>query len=203
MRAPDIKSYSPPYELGKPIGNSTISTVVRSNNSNFTKGDMVACYMTGQTEEYTVVPAEIVKNTVSKPHNPHNLDPKMFIGILGMPGLTAYSSFYDIGEPKSGETIFISAASGAVGAVVGQLAKRQGLKVIGSVGDDKKLDYILNDLKFDSGFNYKKESPKDALARLAKDGIDIYYENVGGEHLEAAIGAMNNYGRVGKSPHDV
>ena len=95
-----------------------------------------------------------------------------------MPGLTAYSSFYAIGEPKKGETIFISAASGAVGQIVGQLAKHEGLKVIGSVGDDKKLEFIEKELKFDGGFNYKKENPLEALQRLAPDGIDIYYENV-------------------------
>ncbi|KAI6920087.1 NAD(P)-binding protein [Hortaea werneckii] len=113
-----------------------------------------------------------------------------------MPGLTAYSSFYDIGKPKKGETIFISAASGAVGQLVGQLAKHEGLKVIGSVGDDKKLDFITKDLGFDGGFNYKKEAAGDALARLAPEGIDIYYENVGGEQLSAALNAMKTFGRI-------
>jgi NADPH-dependent curcumin reductase CurA len=120
----------------------------------------------------------------------------LFIGALGMPGRTAYSSFYDIGKPVKGETIFISAASGAVGQLVGQLAKHEGLKVIGSVGSDDKLDFILKELDFDAGFNYKKESPAVALKRLAPNGIDIYYENVGGEQLQAAVDAMNNFGRV-------
>lgn len=113
-----------------------------------------------------------------------------------MPGLTAYSSLYDIGKPVKGETIFISAASGAVGQLVGQLAKHEGLTVIGSVGSDEKLDYIIKDLKFDSGFNYKKENPHDALKRLAPNGIDIYYENVGGVQLEAAIDSLNDFGRI-------
>ena len=113
-----------------------------------------------------------------------------------MPGLTAYSSFYAIGEPKKGETIFISAASGAVGQIVGQLAKHEGLKVIGSVGSDKKLEFIKQELSFDEGFNYKTEKPSEALKRLAPKGIDIYFENVGGESLDAAIAAMNNYGRI-------
>lgn len=113
-----------------------------------------------------------------------------------MPGLTAYSSFYEIGKPVKGETIFISSASGAVGALVGQLAKHEGLTVIGSVGSDDKLDYIINELKFDGGFNYKTEKSADALKRLAPNGIDIYYENVGGEQLEAAINAMKDYGRI-------
>ncbi|KAJ5146899.1 hypothetical protein N7526_000251 [Penicillium atrosanguineum] len=113
-----------------------------------------------------------------------------------MPGLTAYSSLYEIGKPKKGETIFVSAASGAVGQIVGQLAKHEGLKVIGSVGSDDKLEYITKTLGFDGGFNYKTEKPADALARLTPQGIDIYYENVGGEHLEAALDALNNFGRV-------
>lgn len=135
---------------------------------------------------------------VRKLDNPYNLDPKLFVGALGMPGLTAYSSFYAIGEPKKGETIFISAASGAVGQIVGQLAKHEGLKVIGSVGSDDKLDFIRKELNFDEGFNYKQEKPSDALKRLAPKGIDIYFENVGGEQLDAAIAAMNNYGRISK-----
>lgn len=113
-----------------------------------------------------------------------------------MPGLTAYSSLYDIGKPVKGETIFISAASGAVGQLVGQLAKHEGLRVIGSVGSDEKLEYITKELKFDGGFNYKKENPADALKRLAPGGIDIYYENVGGVQLEAAINALNDFGRI-------
>jgi NADPH-dependent curcumin reductase CurA len=146
-------------------------------------------------EEYSVLDKDAVANCIEL-KNPYNLDPKYFLGPLGMPGLTAWSSFYEIGQPKKGETIFISAASGAVGQLVGQLAKHEGLTVIGSVGDDKKLEFITKELNFDHGFNYKKEKAADALARLAPNGIDIYYENVGGEQLEAAINAMNNFGRI-------
>jgi NADPH-dependent curcumin reductase CurA len=137
-----------------------------------------------------------VNISVTKLENSSGLDPVEFIGALGNPGLTAYASFYDIGKPKSGELIFISAASGAVGQIVGQLAKHEGLAVIGSVGSDEKLDFILHELGFDAGFNYKTEKPANALKRLAPDGIDIYFENVGGEHLEAAIDSMNDYGRI-------
>ncbi|PBP20308.1 NADP-dependent leukotriene B4 12-hydroxydehydrogenase [Diplocarpon rosae] len=140
MRSPEKKSYSPPFELGAPIGNNSIAKVLKSDNAKLKAGD--------------------------------------------------------IGKPKKGETIFVSAASGAVGQLVGQLAKHEGLRVIGSVGSDEKLDFIVNELKFDGAFNYKKEKPLDALRRLAPDGIDIYYENVGGEQLEAAIEVMNNFGRI-------
>jgi NADPH-dependent curcumin reductase CurA len=113
-----------------------------------------------------------------------------------MPGLTAYSFFYEGADPKEGQTIWISAASGAVGSLVGQLAKRAGLTVIGSVGSDEKLKYILDDLGFDAGFNYKEEEPMEAMKRLAPNGIDIYFENVGGPHLEAALASLNLYGSI-------
>lgn len=193
MRDPETKSYSPPFELGKPVTNSGIATVIKSDSSKFKSGDVVIQMI--NTEEYSILSKDTLESA-RKLENPYKLDPKFFLGALGMPGLTAYSSFYAIGEPKKGETIFISAASGAVGQLVGQLAKHEGLKVIGSVGDDKKLDFITKDLGFDDGFNYKKEKPLDALNRLAPQGIDIYYENVGGEQLEAAIQAMNPHGRI-------
>ncbi|KAL8729023.1 MAG: hypothetical protein Q9166_005024 [cf. Caloplaca sp. 2 TL-2023] len=194
MRVPEKKSWSSSFEIGKAITNSAIAKVLKSANSKFKEGDIVVG-MIG-TEEYSVISGEIANSMMRKLDNPYHLDPKYFIGALGMPGLTAYSSFYDIGEPKKGETIFISAASGAVGQIVGQLAKHEGLTVIGSVGSDKKLDFITKDLDFDSGFNYKKEKPADALKRLAPEGIDIYYENVGGDQLDAALEAMTNFGRI-------
>jgi NADPH-dependent curcumin reductase CurA len=195
MRAPGKKSYSPPFELGKPITNKSIFKVVKSNSDKFKEGDVLISQGVTPIEEYSVFDKNTVAS-INKLENPYNLDPKHFLGALGMPGLTAWSSFYEIGAPKKGETIFISAASGAVGQLVGQLAKHEGLKVIGSFGDDKKLDFITSELGFDAGFNYKTEKPADALARLAPDGIDIYYENVGGEQLEAAINAMKDFGRI-------
>jgi NADPH-dependent curcumin reductase CurA len=193
MREPTKKSYSPPFDLGKPITNSVVAKVLKSDNEKFKAGDIIVGRL--QIEEYSAVPKQEA-NALRKIENPYKLDLMMFLGPLGMPGLTAFSSFYDIGQPKKGETIFISAASGAVGQLVGQLAKHEGLKVIGSVGSDEKLDFIVKELNFDYGFNYKKEKPADALKRLAPNGVDIYYENVGGEQLEAAIDAMNNFGRI-------
>lgn len=123
-------------------------------------------------------------------------DIRVFLGALGIPGVTAFSGLYEIGKPQRGETIFISAASGAVGQMVGQLARLEGLRTIGSVGSDEKLQFITKELGFDAGFNYKKDKPSDALARLAPDGIDIYYDNVGGEHLDASLEHMKDFGRV-------
>ena len=196
MRDSHIESYSPAYLIDQPIKNSTVAKVLKSVNAKYAEGDLIVVYMEGWCQEYSALTSEEVGANVWKLSNPLDLDPIYFTGPLGMPGLTAYSSFYEIGRPKKGETIFISAASGAVGSLVGQLAKREGLRVIGSVGDDKKLKYILEELNFDDGFNYKKEKPMSALERLAPEGIDIYFESVGGEHLEAALASLKLYGRI-------
>jgi len=193
MRDASKKSYSPPFALGAPITNNAVAKIVKSDNPKFQAGDLVTGFL--NTEEYSAVPKEQAE-ALNKIDNPYNLDPMVWVGALGMPGLTAYSSFYEIGKPKKGETIFISVASGAVGQLVGQLAKHEGLRVIGSVGSDEKLDYIKNELNFDGGFNYKNENALEALKRLAPDGVDIYYENVGGVQLQAALEAMNNFGRI-------
>ncbi|KAF9367209.1 hypothetical protein BGX21_007676, partial [Mortierella sp. AD011] len=110
--------------------------------------------------------------------------------------LTAYASLKDIGKPKAGETIFISAASGAVGQLAGQLSKAWGLTVIGSAGSDEKVDFLLKEVGFDYAFNYKKQTAHEALKQFAPNGIDIYFENVGGETLEAALDNLNAFGRV-------
>ncbi|CEO59109.1 Putative Oxidoreductase [Penicillium brasilianum] len=194
MRPAEVKSYAPAFDLNKPIESASIAKVIRSNTDAYKEGDLVIGHV--PVQEYVSLDAQNLVR-IRKLENPLGIeDIRVFLGALGMPGLTAYSSLYAIGKPKKGETIFVSAASGAVGQIVGQLAKHEGLRVIGSVGSDEKLDFILNELGFDGGFNYKNEKPADALARLAPEGIDIYYENVGGEHLEAALDALKNFGRV-------
>lgn len=194
MRPVEVESYAPAFQINKPIESDSICKVLRSNSANYKEGELVIGHVAIQ--EVVALDAPNLAR-IHKLENPLGIeDIRVFLGALGMPGLTAYSSLYEIGKPKKGETIFISAASGAVGQIVGQLAKHEGLKVIGSVGSDDKLEFITKTLGFDGGFNYKNEKPADALARLAPRGIDIYYENVGGEHLEAALDAMNNFGRV-------
>lgn len=202
------QTYVSGYPLGQPIDNNAISTIVASSNPRFKPGDIVIGF--AKFSEYQLVDKSRADKEewehaqgLSILKNPLGLDPKLFLGSLGMPGLTAYSSFYEIGQPKKGEVIFISAASGAVGQIVGQLAKREGLKVIGSVGSEEKLEFIKKELGFDGGFNYKTENPVDALKRLLGElgaqGINIYYDNVGGEQLDAAIGASSNFARISKS----
>lgn len=193
MRDPKITSYSPAFEVDSPIVNAVVGKVIKSDNPDYKEGDLVKSQIGIAQYSRIEDPSKVM---TIKINNPHNLDLPLFLGPLGMPGLTAWSGLYEIGKPKKGETIFISSAAGAVGQLVGQIAKHEGLTVIGSVGSDEKLDFILNDLGFDKGFNYKKESPSDALDRLAPNGIDIYFENVGGDHLEAALTHMNVDGRI-------
>jgi len=206
---PGTGLYTAGYPLNEPITNNAISTVLSSSNPRFKTGDVIVSNQ--QFSEYQIIPKERADREqtpgggdgVSLLKNPLGLDPKLFLGALGMSGLTAYSSLYEIGKPKKGEVIFVSAASGAVGQIVGQLAKREGLKVIGSVGSDEKLKFIQEELGFDAGFNYKKEKPDEALKRilgeLGEEGLNIYYDNVGGEQLDAALGALSTFGRIGKS----
>jgi NADPH-dependent curcumin reductase CurA len=203
----NFKSYVVPFQLNAPLTNNAISTVVASDNARFKIGDLVI----GNSDfaEYAAVPKEradkdATAGGLSILKNPLDLDPAIFLGALGMSGLTAYSSLYAIGKPERGQTIFVSASSGSVGQIVGQLAKREGMTVIGSVGRDDKLKFAKESLGFDAVFNYKTESPAEGLARtlkeLGKDGLDIYYDNVGGETLDAALAVMNNFGRVGMNP---
>jgi NADPH-dependent curcumin reductase CurA len=195
MREPEKKSYSPPFSLNEPITSYCVSRVLKSDNPHYSEGDLLV----GSgipVQQYVSLPKEIVEKAQKIDPSTALKDLRNYIGPLGMPGLTAYSSLYEIGKPNKGEVIFISSAAGAVGQIVGQLAKHEGLTVLGSVGSDEKLNFITEDLGFDGGFNYKKEKPLDALKRLAPDGIDIYYENVGAEHLEASLEMLRNNGRI-------
>lgn len=197
MRPADVTSYSPAFELGGPVTNDAVARVLQSDvpGDAYRPGDLVVAHL--PIAEYAVLGKDELGRIRKKVENKHGLgDLGLFLGPLGMPGMTAWSSLHEIGRPKKGETIFISSAVGAVGQVVGQIAKREGLKVIGSVGSDEKAEFIVKELKFDAAFNYKKERTKDALKRLAPEGLDIYYDNVGGEQLEDALGAMKTFGRV-------
>ncbi|KAL8718893.1 MAG: hypothetical protein Q9181_008136 [Wetmoreana brouardii] len=194
MRPPHIKSYQPALKPGDTLTARSIATVLRSENSAFSPGDIVVGPL--PIQEYVALSEETL-GPLNQLHNPLGIeDIRVYLGALGVPGLTAYGGLYEIGRPENGQTIFISAASGAVGQMVGQLAKLEGLRTIGSVGSDEKLEYITSILGFDAGFNYKKERPAEALPRLAPEGIDIYFDNVGGEHLEAAFCSMRDFGRV-------
>ncbi len=189
-RMMDIESYIPPFQIGKPLEGGCVGQVLKSHGDKFQVGDYVLG-MSGWREYYVSNGSDLTK-----------IDPKIapvqaYLGTLGMTGLTAYVGLLDIGQPKKGETVFVSAASGAVGAVVCQIAKIKGCRVVGSAGSDEKIAWLMDEAGADSAFNYKKVDDLTAeLGRHCSNGIDIYFDNVGGKHLEAALSHMNTFGRV-------
>lgn len=194
MRRADIKYYSPALHPGDVFTSRGIASVVRSNHASYGPGDVIVGML--PIQEFAALEGGQVAG-IRLLDNPLGIeDVREFLGALGIPGLTAYIGLHEIGKPVAGQTIFVSAASGAVGQIVGQLARLEGMRTIGSVGSDEKLSYITEELGFDAGFNYKTESVSDALKLLAPEGLDIYYDNVGGEHLEAALRNMKDFGRV-------
>jgi Putative NADP-dependent oxidoreductases len=158
-----------PLPRGSVIPNGILVRVLKSDAPTLAPDSLVMGM--GPIQEYVAVPSELVPQFFPV-YNPFGLDPKLFLGPLGMPGLTAYSALYEVGKPKPGETIFVSAAAGAVGQMVGQLAKREGLTVIGSAGSDEKVKLLTDVFKFDGAFNYRSGDIKSHLQRLASDGID-------------------------------
>ena len=189
-RMVDRKSYLPPFQLGQALDGGCVGRVVESNNEQYQTGDFVFG-MVGWREYFISDGAGLMKIDA-------NLAPiQAYLGTVGMPGLTAYYGLLEIGKPKEGETVFVSAASGAVGSIVCQIAKLKGCYVVGSAGSDEKVSWLLKEAGVDAAFNYKKTD--DIVAEVGNkcpNGIDVYYENVGGVHLEAAIEHMNQFGRI-------
>jgi NADPH-dependent curcumin reductase CurA len=187
-RMSDMKSYAPSFQVGEALQGGAVGQVLESKSDAVKAGEWVNT-MLGWREYYTVDGGAVMK-----------IDPEVApvskaLGVLGLTGWTAYVGLLDLGQPKEGETVFVSAASGAVGSVVGQLAKLKGCRAIGSAGSAEKVEWA-KEIGFDDCFNYKEETPAEALDRLCPDGIDVNFENVGGDHLEAALPRMNTFGRV-------
>ncbi|KAK9763048.1 hypothetical protein K7432_010640 [Basidiobolus ranarum] len=193
MRPAKIKSYISAFTLGEVMQAGGVSEVIKSKNPEFKEGDIVSG-MIGW-ENYTLVSEGKDLRKIEGARE-SSIPLSYYLGILGMPGMTAYIGLFHIGEPKEGETIFISAASGAVGQVVGQIAKVKGLRVVGTAGDDSKVDYLVKELGFDAAFNYKKVDLNQELSSSCPKGIDIYYENVGGKMLDAALEHCNDFARI-------
>ncbi|XP_043709440.1 2-alkenal reductase (NADP(+)-dependent) [Telopea speciosissima] len=185
------ESYIPPFVPGSVIEGFGVSKVVASDNPNFKAGDLVSG-ITGW-EEYSLIQRTEQLRKIQQADVPLSY----YVGLLGMPGFTAYAGFYEVCSPKKGEYVFVSAASGAVGQLVGQLAKLYGCYVVGSAGSKQKVDLLKNNLGFDEAFNYKEEPDFDAaLKRYFPQGIDIYFDNVGGTMLDAALLNMKIHGRI-------
>lgn len=183
--------YAEPYALNQPMYGGAVGEIVESNDNELHVGDLVLNNAAWQ--DFFVARADDVSKL--EPFDMSRLS--LYLGTLGMPGMTAYVGLFRFGEPKKGETVFVSAASGAVGANVCQIAKQMGCKVVGSVGSDEKAQWLKNNCGVDEVINYKTCGDlSSALAKAAPSGIDVYFENVGGEHLQAALNVMNHFGRV-------
>jgi NADPH-dependent curcumin reductase CurA len=186
----DRRSYMPPFQLDQPLDGGCIGRVVDSKNKQFQTGDLVFG-MYGWREYFLSDGKGILKI------DPNVAPIQTYLGTLGMPGLTAYYGLLKIGKPKEGETVFVSAASGAVGSIVCQIAKLKGCFVVGSAGSDEKVAWLLDEVGVDAAFNYKKtDNIITEVGKHCPNGIDVYYENVGGVHLEAALEHMNKDGRM-------
>ncbi|KUJ69484.1 NADP-dependent oxidoreductase [Streptomyces albus subsp. albus] len=181
----------PSYQLGRPMAGGAVGEVIESRAARLAPGDLVLSDLGWRTAAV----ADAARFT--KLQRVEGVPDSAFLGVLGMPGLSAYVGLTQIAAMREGETVFISGAAGAVGSLAGQIARIRGAKaVIGSAGSTEKVKYLTSELGFTTAFNYKDGGVHEQLAQAAPDGIEVYFDNVGGDHLEAAIDALNPYGRA-------
>ncbi len=189
-RMNDVKSYAPPVQIDEVMGGGVVAKVVQSNNPVFKEGDIVEGMFGWQ--DYAVSDGQGVRK----------IDPALApistaLGVLGMPGLTAYFGLLEIGNPQPGETVVVSGAAGAVGSLVGQIAKIKGCRAVGIAGGDDKIAYLTDELGLDAAFNYKTESDYyRKLSELCPRGIDVYFDNVGGAITDAVFRLINTKARI-------
>ena len=187
-RMRDRKSYAAPVPVGGVMESQAVGTVERSNAPGFSQGDRVVGGFGWQG--WSAVPADRLRKL------PDGLPPSLFLGVLGMPGLTAYVGMKEIGQAKAGETVVVSAASGAVGAVVGQIAKAAGARVVGVAGGPDKCAFVTGELGFDACIDHRGAELGPALDAACPKGIDVYWENVGGAVQRAVFPRLNDFGRM-------
>nr|WP_321982172.1 NADP-dependent oxidoreductase [uncultured Cohaesibacter sp.] len=183
------KSYSDPVEIGDPMVGGTVARVVKSNLDGFAEGDWVLSYSGWQ--DYALSDGTMVTNMGPNPEAP-----SWALGALGMPGMTAYTGLLQIGDPKPGETVVVAAATGGVGANVGQIAKIKGARAVGIAGGKEKCDYAVKELGFDACIDRKADDFAEQLAAACPDGIDVYFENVGGDVFKAVVPLLNTGARI-------
>ncbi len=186
--SPDTNSYIPPVALGDVMRSSGVGEIVESNHPDFSVGEHVMGMFGWQ--EYLVSDGKGMNKV------PAAVSDEMVLSIFALPGLTATQGLYGIGKPQSGETLVVTGAAGSVGSIVGQLAKADGLNVIGVVGSDAKARWIVEDLGFDGAINYKTDDLAAKLETLAPNGVDVYFENTGGEIQHHVFNKMNTHGRI-------
>jgi len=189
-RMSDAKSYVPPFKLNQPVHSGVVAKVLESKNEKFKVGDYVSGMLNWSTQQ--VSDGEGLNKV-----NPEKAPLSTYLGVLGMTGLTAYLGLNEIGKPKAGETIVVSGAAGAVGSVVGQIAKILGLRVIGIAGTDEKIEILKTKFGFDEGINYNTtKDMKSAIAEAAPQGVDVYFDNVGGPISDAVLFSINQFARI-------
>jgi NADPH-dependent curcumin reductase CurA len=193
-RMNDVRSYAAPFELGQVMNGGAIGQVLASRDDNFKPGDLVSSFA-GWREAFTAIPTAAAVNKLPN----LQLPTQAYLGVAGMPGHTAWAGLLKLGEPKPGETVFVSGAAGAVGSLVGQIAKIKGCHVVGSAGGQDKCDY-LKSIGFDEAIDYRAAGDlnglTNALRKAAPKGVDVYFDNVGGDHLTAAIACANMRARM-------
>ncbi len=185
----DARSYIPPVGIGEVMRAGTVSEVVESKHGKYRVGDIL------------VGNAGVQEYIATDTRGYHSVDPRLaplpvFLGTLGMPGFTGYFGLTRIGEPKAGETVLVSGAAGAVGSIVGQIAKIKGCRVVGIAGGKAKCDYLLNELGFDAAIDYKAGNLRADMKAACPEGIDVYFDNVGGEILDMALTRLNMHARI-------
>lgn len=189
-RMSEAKSYIPPFELNKPIHSGIIAEVIDSKHENFKTGDFVSGIL--DWKEYQVSNTKGLMKIDKKAN-----ELSAYLGVLGLTGLTAYLGLTQIAKPQSGETMVVSGAAGAVGSIVGQIGKILGCKVIGLAGTDDKVKLLESQFGFDKAINYKTTTDiKSAIRAAAPEGVDIYFDNVGGEISDAVLANINNFARI-------
>jgi NADPH-dependent curcumin reductase CurA len=185
----DVRSYIPPVEIGAVMRAYGVGTVMASGDTNFSVGDTVAG-MLGATDLALCDPAELALA------DPSVADGPTWLGALGIPGMTAYFGLLEVGRLAAGDTVVVSGAAGGVGSLVGQIAKARGARVIGIAGGAQKCAWLTEELRFDAAIDYKSEPVLKALRKAAPDGIDVFFDNVGGEALDAALANLRRGARV-------
>jgi NADPH-dependent curcumin reductase CurA len=186
-RMRDVKSYIPPFQVGDPLEGGAVGQVVASNGGQLEEGAWIQ-HLAGWREHSLI--------DGGYPVDPDLAPISTALGVLGMPGLTAYAGLTDVAPVQEGETVFVSAAAGAVGSAAGQIARLRGCRVIGSAGSPEKVAWLTDELGFDAAFDYKQAPVAEALREHAPKGIDAYFDNVGGDHLSAALARMRTHGRI-------
>jgi len=188
-RMSDVPSYIEPVQIDETMAGGTVSRVLESRHPDYREGDWVLGFSGWQ--DYAVSDGAGLTNLGQKP--PH---PSYTLGVLGMPGFTAYMGLLDIGQPKAGETLVVAAATGPVGATVGQIGKIRGCRVVGIAGGPDKCGYAVEELGFDACIDHRAADFAEQLAAACPDGIDVYFENVGGKVLDAVLPLLNNFARI-------